>query len=238
MFRTTRFIVILTVLVLLSNCASLETERQKEAESHYKMAISHLNEGEYQPAYVELEKAIRLNPEEKRAYYALGIVYHYFEEYSKAEDSLKKAISLDPTYSEAYNLLGLVLIKLKRMDEAIEAFKKALDNPLYQHPEKAFTNLGNLYYRKGDFKVALEYYKKALKRAPRYPVAYYGIALSYNALERFGDASEALREAIKLDPEIGGDVGRAEEVFTRKKLSSTSREEEQDYIDLLDILHY
>jgi len=229
---------IILILISIPGCATLDESKEKEAESHYKMAISHLKDEEYQPAFVELQKTIRLNPKDKRAYYALGIVYHYFEDYKKSAASLQKAISIDPKYSSAYNLLGLVSLKEGKYAEAVESFKKALQNPLYENPEKAYANLGKVYYRMGEFKKALSAYKKAAKRAPDNPVPYYGIALCYNALGRFGDASDAMKEAVRLDPEIRGDPTRAEEIFTKKKLSATEEAEEQDYIDFLDILHY
>ncbi len=237
--KSLKILIGITLLVtFIPGCATLDEGKEKEAESHYKMAVSHLKDEEYQPAFVELQKTIRLNPKDKRAYYALGIVYHYFEDYQRSVESLQKAISIDPQYSSAYNLMGLVFMKEGKYTEAVESFKKALQNPLYENPEKAYANLGKVYYRMGEFKKALSAYKKAAKRAPDNPVPYYGIALCYNALGRFGDASDAMKEAMRLDPEIMGDPARAEEIFTKKKLSATEEAEEQDYIDFLDILHY
>ncbi len=237
--KSLKILIGITLLItIIPGCATLDEGKKQEAESHYKMAISHLKEEDYQPAFVELQKTIRLNPQDKRAYYALGLVYHYFEDYKKSVESLQRAISLDPRYSSAYNLMGLVFMEEGKYNKAVESFKKAVRNPLYEHPEKSYANLGKVYYRMGEYKKALSAYKKSAKRAPDNPVAYYGIALCYNALGRYGDASDAMKEAIRLDPDIKGDITRAEEKFTRKKLSATGEAEEQDYIDFLDILHY
>jgi len=234
-----RLLTLIFILSTLLSCATVSEESKlKEAESHYKLAISHMEEGEYQPAFVELQKALKINPGDKYVYYALGIIYHYFGDISKSEESLKNAIAIDPEYSEALNMLGIVYMKTGRWDSAIESFKRALGNTLYAHPEKAFANLGLAYYRKGNLKEAIRAFKSSLKRMPDFHVAYYGLALCYNAMDRYGAASEALNEAIKYDPEIKGDRNRAREVLLKKKLGTTDRREERDYRDFIEILHY
>jgi type IV pilus assembly protein PilF len=232
-------LVFLFLFFVLLSCATLSQEETlKEAQSHYTLAISSMNEGNFQPAFVELQKAIQLNPNDDRAYYALGLIYHYFDDFTKSEESFLKAIELDPSYSEAYNSLGVVYTKMEKWEEAERALSKALENQLYTSPEKAFANLGKVYYRMGDFEKALTAYKKAIKRSPDFSSAFYGLALTYNSLRRYGDASESLTEAIELDPLFKGDKDKAEEQFTRRKLKSLDSHEEQDYHDFLDILHY
>jgi tetratricopeptide (TPR) repeat protein len=106
------------------------------------------------------------------------------------------------------------------------------------NPEKPYYNLGNVYYRQGLYEKALRAYKSAVLRRPEFHLPYYGMALSYNMLKRYGDAADALEQAIKLDPVIKGDRDRAEEFFKQMKLKATDPAVEQDYNDLLDILYY
>ncbi|NOZ25254.1 MAG: tetratricopeptide repeat protein [Nitrospirae bacterium] len=233
-----RIIVIPVTLVFIISCAALGQERLNQADAHFKLAISHLNRGQMQAAFVELQKSIELDPRNKRAHNALGLVYRYFEDMKKAEEAFKTALRIDPEYSEAYNNLGVVYMYTKQWDLAIEAFKKALENPLYLKPETAFTNLGKIYYRRGDYVSAVRAYKKAIKRAPDYEAPYYGLALCYNAMARYGDASEALTQAINLDPFFRGDREKAEAKLTEQKLKASDADEEADYINLIEILHY
>lgn len=231
---------LLLILLLLSfSCATAPRgEKAAEADAHYKVAVSHMQEGNYQSAYVELQKSIVLDPDNKHAYYALGLIHQYFEEIEKAEESLRKAITLDPDYAEAYNALGIVYTRTQRWNEAAEAFIKALEHPLYLNPEKAFTNLGKVYYRMAQHEKAMAAYKHAIRRAPDFYPAYYGLALCYNALRRYGDASEALNEAIRLDPRTIGSVEKAREELTIQKLKTSDRLEEEDLSHLIEVLHY
>ncbi|HEC97346.1 MAG TPA: tetratricopeptide repeat protein [Nitrospirae bacterium] len=236
--RTWILIIPLSLFLLIS-CATMSWQaRQNEADAHFKLAISDLDRGQMQAAFVELQKSIELNPGNKRVHNALGIVYRYFGNTKKAEEAFKAAIRIDPQYSEAYNNLGVGYMKTMQWDKAIKAFRKALDNLLYPTPETAFTNLGKVYYRRGELDKSIRAYKKAIKRAPSYNAPYYGLALCYNAQARYGDAAEALTEAIKLDSVFKGDREKAKQELTRQKLKAIDKGEEQDYINLLDILHY
>jgi len=224
---------------LLYGCASTNNAKiKKQSQAHYQLAVSHLQSGRLQDAFVELQRCIKLNPTEKRAYYLLGLIYKEFDDLRASEESLLKAIEIDPNYSEAYNALGVVYEAMGQWNKAIKQFELALKNPLYLSPEKALYNLGNAYYRQGKYEKALSAYKAAIKRRPEFHLPYYGLALSYNMLKRYGDAADALEEAIRLDPVLRGDRERAREYFRRMKLKATDPAVEQDYIDLLDILYY
>jgi hypothetical protein len=54
---------------------------------------------------------------------------------------------------------------------------------------------------------------------------------------RYGDASTAITEAVKLDPAYGGDREKAAEDLSLKKLRAKGYEE-KDIIDYLEILRY
>jgi DNA-binding transcriptional MerR regulator len=83
-------------------------------------------------------------------------------------------------------------------DEAEALYKRAI----YLDPRLAiaYTNLGNIRFRRGDEAGAQELYNKALEIDPRQPEAHYNIG--YVHLER-GDARQAivfLEKAIQADP--------------------------------------
>ncbi len=57
----------------------------KNANYHYQMGISYLNDNNIQPAFVELQKALELNPHDKDIHDAIGIIYlTNLEDYPKA----------------------------------------------------------------------------------------------------------------------------------------------------------
>jgi tetratricopeptide (TPR) repeat protein len=232
---------VLTVLVLffVIACATSATrDSAQQAGAHYKIGVSYLNEGKAQQAFVEFQKAYEINPHDKEVLNAIGIIYLlYFDETAKAVGYFEKAINVDPNYSEAYNNLGYAHEKLGRFDTAISFYRKALSNLQYPTPEKAYISMGNSYYRLGKYEDALNSYKEAVKRAPNLGLSYMKMALCYNAMGRYGDASTALTYAITLDPLYKGDRGKALEDFTIRALKASGFEE-KDIRDYIEIIKY
>jgi len=227
------------VLILAVACSTTSSsQKHKEADVHYQLGLSYMKEGQYQDAFVEFQKSIDIYPDDRRVLNALGLIYMKFEELDKSEEVFKEALDIDPEFSEAANNLGVVYSRKKDWKSAIIYFERALQNPLYPSPERAFYNLATAHYRLHDFMMALKYFKDALRRAPKFFPAYYGMALCYNALEDYGEASTALTMGIEIDPEIEGKKQKAAKVFNSRMVLSVDNEEREDYRSLIEILHY
>ena len=232
----------LKVLILVSlfcavACATVtHNEDIQKAGAHYKIGVAYLNENKVQQAFVEFQKAYEFNPNDKEVLNAIGTIYllHY-DETAQAIDFFARATAIDPGYSEAYNNLGFSYERLGRFNEAIPFYKKAVSNLLYTTPDKAYIGMGNAYYRLGKFEDAINSYKEAAKRNPNLSLTYLRIALCYNAMGRYGDASSAMSYALTLDPFYKGDREKALEDFTIRKLKATGYEEKdiQDYMEII-----
>ncbi len=237
LFPICNFLFILSSVILISGCATVSVEELKEAEFHYKMGVSHLNEGNIQMAFVDFQKAYRITPDNKEILNSLGLVYLQLEEFEKAKNLFLRAVSIDSEFSEAYNNLGVTYSKRGQWTEAIDAFKKALANPLYQTPERAFYNLGMSYYRVRQYGPAIDAFKDAIKRAPLFSLPYYGLALAYNKESRYGDASAIIARAIEIDPAYRGDRKKFI-ADVRQRLITAKGEEEEDFRDYLEMMRY
>jgi len=234
--RRSRIILLIIVLSLSAACAT--ADRTHKADAYYKLGIAYLNENSVQRAFVEFHKAYELDPHNKEILNAIGIVYLlHLDETGKAIKYFELAIKEDTSYSEAFNNLGYSHEKLGNFEKAIAFYKKAISNPLYPTAEKAYINLGNSYYRLGNFEEALQNYKEAIKRAPGLGIVYWRLALCLNAMGRYGDASTAITEAVKLEPAYAGDREKAVDDLNLKKLKAKGFEE-KDINDYLEILKY
>ncbi|HKW13180.1 MAG TPA: alkaline phosphatase family protein, partial [Candidatus Krumholzibacteria bacterium] len=69
------------------------------------------------------------------------------------------------------------------------------DNP------DALHNLGQRYQQKGDYKKAIENYKKAIVMRPTFYNAYNNLATCYGELKMYPEAIDALEKCIKLKPD-------------------------------------
>ncbi len=229
------FIAITSVI----GCSTMNTEdKVQKATSHFQLGVSYLNDNNIQPAFVEFQKALELNPEDKEVLNAIGVIYLLkLEDYQRAVEHFKRALSVDRSFSEASNNMGLAYEKMGMFKEAVDAYKAALTNPLYRNAEKALNNLGRSYYRLGRFDDAIDAYKESIRRFSNFHLPYYGLALSYNAKGIRDDAANALKKAVEYDPLFRGDRKMAVRDMSERKLI-VKGDEEKDLEVLLKIMNY
>nr|2AVP_A Chain A, synthetic consensus TPR protein [Methanothrix harundinacea 6Ac] len=65
---------------------------------------------------------------------------------------------------------------------------------------EAWYNLGNAYYKQGDYDEAIEYYQKALELDPRSAEAWYNLGNAYYKQGDYDEAIEYYQKALELDP--------------------------------------
>ena len=195
---------LLSVFCILFFTACATTPSTKDinrAEAYNKLGFSYMKNAQINRAYVEFQKAIKLNPKNKETLNYLGYINAIYNKYDEAIANYKRAISIDPDYSEAMNNLGVVYLDIKKWDEAISAFTNALENPLYNTPERAYTSMGYAYYMKGDYQKAENALREALMRNPVYPLANYTLGLIYVKLSDDKHAAKEFMTAITISPE-------------------------------------
>jgi len=97
--------------------------------------------------------------------------------------------------SDANHNYGQFLCQRKREEEGIGYFLAAVRNPLYQFPDRSYTNAGVCARRRGDMAGAENYFLQALKTRPSQPQALYNMAeISYTR----GDFASARSYLIRL----------------------------------------
>jgi len=116
------------------------------------------------------------------------------------------------------------LFSQARWKEAVQEYKQAIaaDHNL----AKAYTGLGDVYYRIGQYYVALAHFEESLAIQPD-PYAYRFLGDSYRMVDKRQYAVESYRQALKLDPNYAGarqalQDSLREEALPRKKSNPSS----------------
>ena len=82
----------------------------------------------FDKAFMEYEKALLIDPDNKDALYAEGLVFEYKYYYQRALDRYEKILSKDPNNIKVLERNAIVLIDLKRFNDAINIYDKILQH--------------------------------------------------------------------------------------------------------------
>jgi TolB-like protein len=105
-------------------------------------------------------KALELDPGLAEAHSSNGWALMYSYDTRGAEDEFKRTIQLKPSNADAHNGYHLILLSRRRWDEALERIETAVGlDPL---SPVLCNNQGRLYYLRGDYRRALELFKRAV----------------------------------------------------------------------------
>ena len=142
------------------------------------------------------EDVVKKSPYNVRAYNNLGNGYLGISETKKAIEMFDKAIALQPDYLLAYHNRGEAYLKQKDYDRALIDFKKA--DPL-QRNYLTYVGMGKAYFGKGESKLALENFLKAVVMKPDSETALSGIAFYYGATGEYGEAIRLYSKILDLN---------------------------------------
>src|SRR4030066_323337 len=119
--------ILIFCIFFLCSCATAGLENIEKANAHYQLGVSYLNEDKVQMAYVEFQKAIELDPNNKDVLNALGLIYLRFDDLPKAIDAYKGAIKRSPDYYPSYYGLALCYNAKGQYGDAASAFTRAIE---------------------------------------------------------------------------------------------------------------
>ena len=181
-------------------------EKALEIDERYNDAVrglagAFLRLNNFPAAEAAYLRAIALQPAGWVGYKQLGGYYYERGAFDKAVAQWRRVVDLSPDNAQGYVNLSAGQARLERWDDA----EKTLLRALALEPDRlgAITNLAKVYYEKGDFPKAIDYYKRGLNANNRSHLRW---GLLGSAYKRVGDeihAGEALRRALELlDDEI------------------------------------
>ncbi|WP_456392228.1 tetratricopeptide repeat protein [Persephonella sp.] len=167
-------------------------------------------------------------------YYYLGVAYYSIGDRAKALEYANRALEFTDRYKNyrwrtyAITLAGEILRSLRRYDEALSQFKKALEVIKENNNKKmlpaGYVNVANIYYEMGDFKKALQYYRKGYDSARNIELRKSYLALTaYNLglinyrMKKCPKAVKYLEEAHRIYSEIGDTTSTAQSAYYMAK---------------------
>jgi Tfp pilus assembly protein PilF len=156
----------LIVMVTVGGCASSsknDLSKADRARMLVDLANGAILEGDSTGALQALLQAEELSPDLPELHHSKALAYYAKKDLLTALVEARKAVELMPNYSDANNTLGKLLVDAGKYREAEKPLLKAANDPVFRDAFKAHTNLGILYYRQGDYDLALKHLDKAVE---------------------------------------------------------------------------
>jgi len=129
------------------------------ANESYQQIKSNIESGKIDLALERIKREIKHNPDDYRAWFLMGVAYTRGQQFHQAMESFQRVIEIHPMLAEPHNNLAVIYNALGDY----RAAARELEASLKKKPGDAVTeeNLAELH-----LKLALEHYRRALKRAP------------------------------------------------------------------------
>jgi len=185
------------------------------AEEYYNEGVALSNDGRYDEAIAEYNKAIEIDQNYTNAYVNLGYAYLTKKQYDLSITNYTKAIELDPEQRTAYNGRGAAYLHTKRYNSAALDFNKSIE--LDPSATQVYTNLdyvtnmltqaseynlqGATLADTGEYDEAFDSFCNAIEVYPYYPAAYANRGIICMLGGRYDLAITEFNSALKLSPD-------------------------------------
>lgn len=138
-----------------------------------------------------------------------------------ALDAYEEILAEDDTVAWAHSRVGAILAQMRDLEGAEKALLRAVE--LDPKLPQAHSNLGNVYYARADYEAALAKYKDALALDGRNPTYHENLHAAYKKLGKLSEAVSALKQAHRLDRDLGKEEAKAKMSAMKQKLSQGPR---------------
>jgi tetratricopeptide (TPR) repeat protein len=213
----------------LAELASRAAANGKDIDSRRLLAEAYMGEELLPYAFQMYQEIQSFKPDDSLAELGVARVWDRWGEYGLASQHAERAVVLEPRSAEALETLGRVHLHRNQMDQALSAFLSALE--IKPQNAALMTNVGYVFLQRGDLTQARRYLERSIavddsideshnnlgivlarmgerERALREfmavndpGAAFNNLGVVYLSQKRWGEARDAFRRALTLDPE-------------------------------------
>lgn len=199
-------------------------ERHSGPELISALAELHQRQGRSGDAIALLTEAVRKAPDDESLLYALGGAYERVGNFEQAIAQMRLLLKVNPQHAAAMNFIAYSLAEKGRdLEEAERLVKRAIE---LQPDSGAFLDsLGWVYFRRGDYRRAVEALEQAVALDPDEPLISEHLGDAYRRAGKKAQAREAYRRALKTllaVPELQEQKGQKQGLERKLKMLSSA----------------
>lgn len=159
---------------------------------------SYRSVGQIEQAFVELTRAVQINPSLAEARTNLGNLYLQKGQIQQAVQEYRQALSLLPNDPKTLNNLGNAYLQQNELQQAVQTYLQALRFDASM--TDTHRNLAHVYRRQGLTDKAFEHLRAAVGLAPQEAENYLALGRLYLELKDLPAAQETLSKALFYNP--------------------------------------
>ena len=170
----------------------------QEAELHHRLALEYARRKQWDGAFREIERAIKVEPRNSLYLYNLGLLHYNNQEYEKALPWLRRAHELRIEEFEFHRALASALDAAGHLEEAEGEFTRLVQ----QHPDQARGYCGRaaVELRRARLQAARRDVDRALALESEAAEAWYLLGNLKEKNEQYDEAIKAYQRVISIEP--------------------------------------
>jgi tetratricopeptide (TPR) repeat protein len=191
-------------------------------EALYYLISAYRITGQKEHAYKSLERLMQVAPHSAYTYKLMAEAYDQAGNPQKAKLALQQALIRSPKLPGLHFEMGMIYWQLTEYNGAVSEFEQEIRQETNgPFPARSWFYLGDIAMKRLQLQKAVSYLSRSLRLDRNQYDALCELAKAYEGLDRYGDASQALRRAEYLKPEAG--TAHWELARVLRKLGQTSQ---------------
>jgi len=195
------------------------------AQRHYESALDFFEQGQYDKALQQIDKAIKNSPNNPDFYSTKGVFLHRMNNISLAIDAYQEAVKVAPDHTFSHYNLGLIYMKLNKVVQAIQEWEAVIH--VKPRDTDAIFNIAVALSHLGKSKQAIPFYQKVIAIEPGHVQAHQNLGVIFRDEGDFVKAKFHLKRLRELDSTymevVESEIIKCEEQEFLKKLESDSQ---------------
>ncbi|KMP12264.1 hypothetical protein UZ36_01515 [Candidatus Nitromaritima sp. SCGC AAA799-C22] len=173
------------------------TQLPRETLEYLQKGMQLIEEGKYNTADQEFEKAAKSSPESAEVQAIWGTALRVQKKYKGANRHFAKAMELAPNDAEIAFNWGVSRFREQATDEAIKLFKKTIE--LAPNYHMGWYYLGKTYGQKEMYTEEVRHLEKVTQLAPKFGWGHFDLGIALSLKKKFEEAAPHFEKAIEID---------------------------------------
>ncbi len=195
------------------------------AQRHYESALDFFEQGQYDKALQQIDKAIKNSPNNPDFYSTKGVFLHRMNDIVHAIDAYQSAIKVAPDHTFSHYNLGLIYMKLNKVVQAIQEWEAVIH--VKPRDTDAIFNIAVALSHLGKSKQAIPFYRKVIEIEPGHIQAHQNLGVIYRDEGDFVKAKYHLQKLRELDSTymevVAAEIIKCEEQEFLRKLEDDNQ---------------